>query len=128
PGTVDRARLVAFAGRYLGFRARTFPAAPEAGASPGRLLDMARANAAEALGAEAARRLDRFAPDLAALERQVRRIETDHRLLPCYLAFQMGYCALAAHALAGLPEEAARLRAASDGYATRLRGIVAGRS
>ena len=196
--TADRSRLVQVAGRYLGFRARSFAAAPDAGASLGRLLDMARVNTAEALGDDAARRLGRFASDLARLEQRVRRIETDNRLhawewletgdgrllktdaldhhaahdlvggqdiawdvvgaaveldlseaeertlqdviaretgravdrglcavlLPCYLAFQMGSYALAAQALAGWPEEAARLRAASDRYQSRLADVL----
>jgi hypothetical protein len=198
---VDRGALVGFVGRYLGFRARAFPAGPEQGASLNRLFEMARANTAEALGEARARRLDRFAPDLPELERRVRRIETDNRLhawewlqcadgrllktdaldhhaahdlvgcqdvawdvagamveldlsdaeaqtlsaviahetgravdpgllavcRPCYLAFQTGYHALAADALVGCPDEAARLRAASDCYAARLRGVLAER-
>lgn len=197
---VDRGALIAFAGRYLGFRARTFAAKPEQGASLDQLLQMARTNTAQALGEAWARWFDGFAPDLPALERRVRRIETDNRLhawewlqgddgrllktdaldhhaahdmvgcqdiawdvagatveldlsateaqdlcvgiehetgravdpgliaftLPCYLAFQTGYYALAADALAGWPEEAARLRAASGRYAGRLRDGLTG--
>ena len=196
---VDRGALVGFVGRYLGFRARAFLAGPEQGASLNRLLEMARANTAQALGEAWARRLDRFTPDLPELERRVRRVETDNRLhawewlqcadgrlfktdaldhhaahdlvgcqdvawdvagatieldlseaeaqdlcaviahetgravdpgllavcLPCYLAFQTGYYALAADTLVGWPDEAARLRAASDRYAARLRGVLA---
>lgn len=199
--TVDRGALRTFVGRYLGFRARAFPAGPEQGAPLVRLLQMARVNTAEALGEAWARRLDRFGPDLPDLERRVRRIEIDNRLhawewlqrpdgrllktdaldhhaahdlvgcqdvawdvagamveldlsdaeaqtfravvahetgravdpgliafyLPCYLAFQTGYYALAADALAGWPEEAARLRAASGRYAARLQELLAER-
>ena len=46
--------------------------------------------------------------------------------LPCYLAFQTGYYALAADALAGWPDEAARLRAASGRYAGRLQDVLTG--
>ena len=196
----DRGALIAFAGRYLGFRARTFGAGPEQGASLDQLLQMARINTAQALGEAWARCLDRFAPDLRKLERRVRRMETDSRLhvwewlqrddgrllktdaldhhaahdlvgcqdvawdvagatveldlsptemqdlcagiehetgravdpgliafsRPCYLAFQTGYYALAADALAGWPDEAARLRAASGRYAGRLQDVLTG--
>src|SRR3954447_3739354 len=77
---VDRGGLITFAGRYLGFRARTFGAGPEHGASLDQLLQMARINTAQALGEAWARRLDRSAPDLRKLERRVRRMETDSRL------------------------------------------------
>jgi hypothetical protein len=79
-GFGDRDRLVAQVGRYLGFRARRFPAAePGRGAPLARLLEMARFNAALALGEQLARQLDRWAPALDRLERRVRRIETDNR-------------------------------------------------
>jgi hypothetical protein len=76
----DPAALVAVMGRYLAFRAGAFLARPEQGASLDDLLAMARHNAAAALGPDWARRLDGFAPDRAALERRVRRVETDNRL------------------------------------------------
>jgi hypothetical protein len=41
-------------------------------------------------------------------------------LTPCYLAFQLGYYTLAAEALAGVVEEADRLRATASRYADRL--------
>ena len=75
----ERERLVAQVGRYLGFRARHFPAAVERGASLARLWGMARYNAGLALGEKVARRLDRFAPMLERLGRRVRPIETDNR-------------------------------------------------
>lgn len=39
----------------------------------------------------------------------------------CYLAFQLGYCTLAAQSLAGFPEEARRLTLAAARYGARLR-------
>jgi hypothetical protein len=79
-GFDDRDRLVAQVGRYLGFRARHFPAGPERGASLARLWEMARYNARLALGEKLARRIDRFAPMLERLARRVRPIETDSRM------------------------------------------------
>ena len=68
-------------GRYLGFRARAFPA-PESGrgASLIRLLEMARYNTARALGPEPARALESWAPRLSTLAREVRPVETDNKL------------------------------------------------
>jgi hypothetical protein len=74
-----RERSTAQVGRYLGFRARHFPAGPERGASLARLWQMARYNAALALGEKVARQLDRWSPMLARLACRVRRIETDNR-------------------------------------------------
>jgi hypothetical protein len=79
-GFGDRDRLVAQVGRYLGFRARHFPAGePGRGAPLARLWQMARFNAGLALGEDLARRLDRWAPALERLEGRVRRVETDNR-------------------------------------------------
>lgn len=75
-------RLIAFLGAYLGFRARSFPARADAGASAAELWAMARHNAGEALGV-AATALDRVRPDCAALGRQIMRVETDNRLQAC---------------------------------------------
>jgi hypothetical protein len=81
PAGFERTRLVEAVGRYLGFRAARFPAGPESGASLAALLEMARHNAAEALGAAAARGLDRWRPaELARLEAGLRRVVTDNRL------------------------------------------------
>ena len=79
PAAFGRGRLVDHLGRYLGFRAARFPAGAGAGASLAALVDMARTNAREALGSEAEAALDRWR-DLEALERRVRRVETDNRL------------------------------------------------
>jgi hypothetical protein len=68
-------------GRYLGFRARSFPTRAGRGASPAELWMMARYNAAEALGPDVARSFDRWtAEDLAELAERVRPVETDNRL------------------------------------------------
>ncbi|MCB4820689.1 hypothetical protein [Roseicella aerolata] len=81
PARMDQDRLAEQVGRYLGFRARAFPAAPEQGASPASLLEMARHNAGLALGEAAARRFDRWtAAELAALGVRARPVETDNRL------------------------------------------------
>lgn len=77
----DRTALLEQVGRYLGFRAHAFAAPePERGASPCRLLEMARYNAAQALGEELAQSLDTWTPHLAALSRAARPVETDHKL------------------------------------------------
>jgi hypothetical protein len=78
-GFGDRDRLVAQVGRYLGFRARHFPAGAERGAPLVRLWEMARFNTGLALGEGLARRLDRWAPALERLAGRVRRVETDNR-------------------------------------------------
>ena len=78
-GFGDRDQLLAHVGRYLGFRARHFPARAERGAPLVRLWEMARFNAALALGEEVARRLDRWAPALDRLAGRVHRVETDNR-------------------------------------------------
>jgi hypothetical protein len=76
----DRGALVAHLGRYIAFRTRAFPAAPDQGASLAQLFEMARHNAATGLGEAAAAPLDRWRPDLPRLEHRVRRIRTDNRL------------------------------------------------
>jgi hypothetical protein len=68
-------------GAYLGFRARHFGGVPEErGASPHKLLEMARYNTARALGEEVAAALAVWEPCLSALAREVRRVETDNKL------------------------------------------------
>jgi len=77
-GAVDRARLLERVAEYLAFRVEHLPARPEDGASARELFEMAWTNAAEGLGAEAARALDRIgAGDLSL---KVKRIETDGRM------------------------------------------------
>ena len=76
----DRSALLALLPRYLGFRARHFPAEAHEGASLAGLHEMARVNASEALGAEAAGALDRWTPHLPRLEVQAFRVRTDSRL------------------------------------------------
>lgn len=49
-GPGDREPLLEVLGRYLAFRATRFPAAPEDGAAPGELVDMAAYNAGQLLG------------------------------------------------------------------------------
>ncbi|MCP8937036.1 hypothetical protein NK718_00765 [Alsobacter sp. SYSU M60028] len=75
-----RPRLLARVGEYLGFRALSFPAGPEWGASLAELSVMAERNAGLALGPEAARRLARWRARLPELERAVRRVATDNRM------------------------------------------------
>jgi hypothetical protein len=68
----------AFAGRYLGARARLLPA-PGGGASLAELAAMAGHNIGLALGETLATTFIQSLPDLAALEARVRRIATDNR-------------------------------------------------
>lgn len=66
---------------YLLFRAQRFPAERDTGASLPDLLEMARVNIGEALGAAATVSLDRWTPDiLRDLSAGVRRVITDNRL------------------------------------------------
>jgi hypothetical protein len=78
--TVDRARFLDQAARYLAFRARHLPAPDARGAGPGDLLHMARRNAALALGEAAASALDAWTSRLPALEAGLRRVDTDNRM------------------------------------------------
>jgi hypothetical protein len=65
-------------GRYIGARARLFPAEHAGGASIEELLSMSRHNIALALGPDAARMLDQFDADLLAP--RVHRVRTDNKL------------------------------------------------
>lgn len=76
----DRERLAGHVGRYLGFRARGFPAGAGQGASLAELRAMARHNAGQAMGEEWARRVERGTEGLEGFEHRLRRIETDNRL------------------------------------------------
>jgi hypothetical protein len=78
---VDRQAFITRVGEYLGHRAKHLRGAPErSGASPRKLWEMARYNAAQALGPELAARLEVWEPRLATIARAVRRMETDNRL------------------------------------------------
>lgn len=69
----DQDALLDVLGRYLAFRARRFPAAPEDGARPGELVEMAAYNAGQLLGAAAAEAVRaRLAPLLSTRLRPVR--------------------------------------------------------
>jgi hypothetical protein len=184
---------------YIGFRARHFTAAPDAGASIADLASVLRHNGAMALGPGAARPLERLCELDRPSNSAMRRVATDNRmhawewletgdgafikadaidhcaahdligcqdiawdiagaavefgysadqradlcrlverasgepinsrllgfLTPCYLAFQLGYYAIAADALASVPREAQRLRARADYYCDHLRNLLA---
>ena len=79
-GGCDEARLAERVGRYLGFRARCFPAEAGQGASLASLRAMARHNAAEGMGEDWAQVLERRTADLEGFEPRLRRVETDNRL------------------------------------------------
>lgn len=74
------ADLAVQVGRYLGFRARRFPAGPEQGASLAELRRMACHNTERALGDAWGRRVERRTAGLERFEPRLRRIETDNRL------------------------------------------------
>lgn len=80
PATFDRPALLRRVAAYLGFRARSFPAAPGSGATPRTLAEMLCHNAAEALGPEAGQAFGRLARMAPRLDRRIRRVETDNRL------------------------------------------------
>jgi hypothetical protein len=77
---VDRPRLLDRVAQYLAFRARHLAAPEIRGATAGDLLAMARHNAAQALGTEAASALDPWEARLPALEARIRRVDTDNRM------------------------------------------------
>ena len=77
---MDRAALVERLGSYIGFRARSFPAHPDQGASSAELFHMAHHNAAGGLDEEAAKAVEPWQDRLGHLDEQVRRIRTDNRL------------------------------------------------
>ncbi|GAA0582999.1 hypothetical protein GCM10009416_21760 [Craurococcus roseus] len=79
-GAHDAARLAERVGRYLGFRARCFPAGAGQGATLAALRRMARHNVGEGMGEEWARRLEERTAGLESFEPRLRRIETDNRL------------------------------------------------
>jgi hypothetical protein len=78
---VDSFALAESVGRYLGFRARSFPASRDRGASLPDLLVMARHNAEEVLGSRTASAFARWsATSLAALGSRARPVEVDGRM------------------------------------------------
>jgi hypothetical protein len=79
--SLDREFLIGRIGSYLGFRARRFEAGRDGGASLEHLGEMARHNARQALGEDAAS-LDGFPSHGKSLEGRVRRIATDNRMHP----------------------------------------------
>jgi hypothetical protein len=78
--TVSRERLVERLAAYLAFRAAAFPAEACEGASLAVLAEMARVNAAEAVGCAAADGLLRRLGDLPAAVPSGRRVHVDGRL------------------------------------------------
>jgi hypothetical protein len=79
---IDRNLLVERIGSYLGFRARRFAAGADRGASLEHLGEMARYNAGQALGEDAAAALEALVSRGRSLEGGVRRIDTDNRMHP----------------------------------------------
>jgi hypothetical protein len=65
-------------GRYIGARARLFPAGDASGASIEELLTMCRRNIALAIGEDAASTIEKW--DAHALGKRVQRIRTDNKL------------------------------------------------
>ncbi len=81
--TADRTAVLDHLARYLGFRARTFPAPRHQGASLATLFDMARVNAAEGLGEAIARHMGGWAGRLDDLGRALQPVAIDGHLQPC---------------------------------------------
>jgi hypothetical protein len=83
PATTSRSRadLVARVGDYLGFRARSFPADSDSGASVEAILNMTSCNVQEALGRDAAVGCARLEPAFRKAWTSVTRVETDNRML-----------------------------------------------
>ena len=74
------APLAECVGRYLGFRARHFPAGAGQGETLAALRHMAQHNVAEGVGEAWARRLEERTAGLERFGLRLRRIETDNRL------------------------------------------------
>ncbi|WP_238192608.1 hypothetical protein [Methylobacterium frigidaeris] len=79
---LDPLRLAERVGDYLGFRATSFACGPGRGASLHALWEMARHNAAEALGDAAARAVDGWRAALPAFAAGMQPVETDNRVHP----------------------------------------------
>lgn len=75
-----RARLVERVADYIAFRARSFAAPGEGGASLQALHDAARHNGLEALGNQGAAAWDRHGREAARLQSRVRPVRTDNRM------------------------------------------------
>ena len=75
-----RARLVERLADYIAFRARSFPAAEENGASLQALNEMGRHNSTEALGSGLAAAWDGLRSQAERLHGRVRRVKTDNRM------------------------------------------------
>jgi len=73
-------RPAAEIGRYVGARARLFPAEAWSGASLKRLLEMSRRNLSLGLGGSAAPLLTHWESRIASLSPRVHRVRTDNRL------------------------------------------------
>ncbi len=78
--TGARRRLLDRVGAYLAFRARSFPAPRDSGASADELLATARQNTGEAFGAAVATAWDDWRPHLGMVAANMRRIATDNRM------------------------------------------------
>jgi hypothetical protein len=78
--TALRARLIAHLARYIAFRARSFPAAGESGASLQALCDMGRHNSIEAFGTGSGDAWDGYASHAKQLQGRVKRVRTDNRI------------------------------------------------
>lgn len=76
----QRRRLLARMADYLAFRARSFPAAEDAGASMEALLAMVRCNAKEALDDDESNGLERLAQSFRRAPARIARVETDNRM------------------------------------------------
>ncbi|KMO32780.1 hypothetical protein [Methylobacterium aquaticum] len=76
----DPLRLAERVGDYLGFRATAFACGPGRGASVEEMWEMARHNAAQALGDPAVRAIDGWRTAVPGFATRVRPVETDNRL------------------------------------------------
>ncbi|WP_431112757.1 hypothetical protein [Variovorax paradoxus] len=75
-----RARLIERLAGYIAFRAHSFPASQENGASLQELYEMGRHNSSEALGSELAGAWMRYQRQAERLQARVRRVKTDNRM------------------------------------------------
>ncbi|WGT65160.1 hypothetical protein [Variovorax paradoxus] len=75
-----RGRLIERLAGYIAFRARSFPASQESGASLQALYEMGHHNSGEALGSELAGAWMRYQGQAERLQGRVRRVKTDDRM------------------------------------------------